>query len=132
MERYVPFGLEEYAPEGKYAVISIQDTHTQGFGFRFVQSYACIDVLTLYFDDIIREVEGCVLFNEEHAGKILAFVERIREADTLLVHCYGGMSRSQAVGKFICELDGFEAEEESIGYNEHVYRVLKETYEKSA
>ncbi len=132
MDRYVPFGLEEFAPEGTYAVISIQDTHTEGFGFRFCESYACKAVLTLYFDDIIREVDGCVLFQKEQAEEIIRFTEKIKDIDTLLIHCYAGMSRSQAVGKFISELPGFESEEESIGYNEYVYDLLKKTYEKAA
>lgn len=36
MAHYYPFGLDEMAERSdSYAVISIQDTHTDGFGFAF-------------------------------------------------------------------------------------------------
>lgn len=36
MQHYYPAGLEEFAEKSDtYAVISIQDTHTKGFGFTF-------------------------------------------------------------------------------------------------
>ena len=39
MDHYYPYGLEEFAMrKDSYAVISIQDTHTGGFGFTFTQS----------------------------------------------------------------------------------------------
>jgi hypothetical protein len=64
MDHYYPAGLEEFAErKDTYAVISIQDTHTEGFGFRFTESATCKGVLTLYFDDIDRPVEGAVLFS---------------------------------------------------------------------
>ena len=100
MERFYPFGLEDYASKETYAVISIQDTHTKGFGVKFAESIFCQDVLTLYFDDIVREVEGAVLFQKEQAEAILAFLDKNRDADEILIHCYAGLSRSRAVGVF--------------------------------
>lgn len=51
MDHYYPYGMEDMAPrKDKYAVISIQDTHTKGFGIRFEKSESCMDVLTLFFD----------------------------------------------------------------------------------
>ncbi|MCM1508185.1 MAG: hypothetical protein NC177_13805 [Ruminococcus flavefaciens] len=36
MQHYYPFGMEECAERNDtYAVISIQDSHTQGFGMQF-------------------------------------------------------------------------------------------------
>lgn len=62
MKHYWPAELEEFAEaKDTYAVISIQDTHTGGFGVAFTESRTCKGVLTLYFDDIIRPVEGYVL-----------------------------------------------------------------------
>ncbi|MBQ2085255.1 MAG: hypothetical protein II464_03200 [Oscillospiraceae bacterium] len=101
MEHYYPAGLKEFAERtDTYAVISIQDSHTGGFGIRFCENAFCKDVLTLIFDDIDREVEGAVLFTDEMADSIISFIDKNRGVDTLLVHCYGGQSRSRAVGAF--------------------------------
>ena len=89
-----------------YAVISIQDTHTVGFGVAFTMNQFCQDVLTLYFDDIVREVEGAVLFSDEMAEQIIEFIKKNRKVDTLLVHCYAGQSRSRAVGAFAVKMMG--------------------------
>lgn len=75
MEHYYPEGLEANAErKDTYAVISIQDTHTGGFGFIFSESNFCKGVLTLYFDDIVKEVPGAVLFDDEMAEKIISFI----------------------------------------------------------
>ena len=101
MDHYYPAGLKEFAERtDDYAVISIQDSHTGGFGFRFCESASCKDALTLIFDDIDREVEGAALFSDEQADSIIAFIEKNRKVDSLLIHCYGGASRSRAVGAF--------------------------------
>ena len=107
MDHYYPAGLEEFAVRSDtYAVISIQDTHTDGFGFVFRESRFCRGVLTLYFDDVVRAVDGAVLFSEEQAGQVLDFLREHADAETLLVHCYGGQSRSRAVAAFAVKLLG--------------------------
>ena len=107
MQHYYPAGLEEMVERSDtYAIISIQDTHTGGFGVTFTQSQYCKDVLTLYFDDVIREVEGAVLFTNEMAGQIIDFIKKNRKVDTLLIHCYAGQSRSRAVGAFAVKMLG--------------------------
>ncbi len=107
MDHYYPAGLEEFAKRrDSYAVISIQDTHCGGFGFVFRENAFCKGVLTLYFDDIEREVEGAVLFSDEMAEAVLDFVGAHRDAETLLIHCYGGQSRSRAVGAFVLRMFG--------------------------
>jgi len=107
MAHYYPAGLKDLAEKkDTYAVISIQDTHTGGFGFKFMKSECCKGVLTLYFDDIVKEVEGAVLFSEEQAEEIISFIIRNRNVDTLLIHCYGGQSRSRAVGAFALRMFG--------------------------
>ena len=107
LQHYYPAGLEEMAERSDtYAVISIQDTRTGGFGIAFTPSKCCRDVLTLYFDDIVREVDGAVLFTDEMAGQIINFIKKNREVDTLLVHCYAGQSRSRAVGAFAVKMLG--------------------------
>lgn len=107
MQHYYPAGLEEMVERSdSYAIISIQDTHNGGFGVTFTPNQYCKDVLTLYFDDVIREVEGAVLFTDEMARQIIDFIRKNRKVDTLLVHCYAGQSRSRAVGAFAVKMLG--------------------------
>ncbi|MEE0797385.1 MAG: hypothetical protein UIJ88_06085 [Anaerovoracaceae bacterium] len=107
MQHYYPFGLEDLAERrDSYAVISIQDTHAGGFGVKFAENKFCRGVLTLYFDDIVREMPGAVMFSAEMADRIIDFILAHRDVDTLLIHCYGGQSRSRAVGAFAVKLFG--------------------------
>lgn len=132
MDHYYPYGLEEYAQrKDLYAVISVQDSHTGGFGFRFCPNRYCLDVLTLYFDDVVKETEGACLFSEEQAGQIIDFIERMKDAETLLVHCYGGQSRSRAVAAFAAGMLGGDPGKyfENGNPNMHVYRTLERVYE---
>lgn len=131
MDHYYPSGMEEYARrKDTYAVISIQDTHTEGFGFVFTKNLKCRDVLTLYFDDIIRDTDGAVMFCEEQADEVISFIEKNADADTLLVHCYGGESRSRAVASFALEMLGMDSSRVFRGGfpNTHVYETLKKRY----
>ena len=129
MDHYYPFGLEDLNERGDtYAVISIQDSHTGGFGVEFTENQFCKGVLTLRFDDIDREVDGAVLFDDRHAEQIIDFILAHRkDVDTLLVHCYAGQSRSRAVAAFAVWMLGGD----DSGYidsgapNMHVYDVLK-------
>ncbi len=107
MSHYYPAGLEEFAERNDtYAVISIQDTHTGGFGVQFSRNNFCKDVLTLYFDDIVKEVPGAVMFDKDMAEDIIDFIQRNEDVETLLIHCYGGQSRSMAVGAVASKLLG--------------------------
>ena len=128
MEHYYPAGQKEFVKrEDTYAVISIQDTHTGGFGFEFKKTEYCKGVITLFFDDIVRPVEGAVLFSELQAREILDFIRAHMDVDTRLVHCYGGESRSRAVGAFAVKmLGGDNSAYFKTGHpNEHVYETLE-------
>lgn len=132
MDHYYPAGLEEMvARTDTYAVISIQDTHTDGFGITFSKNKYCKDVLTLKFDDIIRPVEGAQIFTEEMAEQIIRFIRKNKDdVDTLLIHCYAGQSRSRAVGAFVLWLFGGNNSEYFRKYdpNEYVYDMLMKVY----
>ena len=107
MHYYYLAGLEEMLERSDtYEIISIQDTHTGGLGVIFTPNQYCKDVLTLWFDDVIREVEGAVLFTDEMAGQIIDFIKKNRKVDTFLVHCYAGQSRSRGVGAFAVKMLG--------------------------
>ena len=134
LEHYYPFGLEEFAQRTDcYAVISIQDTHTQGFGVQFTKSKTCADVLTLFFDDIEKDVEGSKLFSEDQANEIIEFIQKNKEVETLLIHCYGGESRSRAVGAFALEMLGGNSKNlfETGHPNMRVYNTLKDVFDKN-
>ncbi len=132
MEHYYPFGMAAEAAEqgaftDTYAVISIQDSHTHGFGVQFTENQFCKGVLTVMFDDIVTEVDGAVLFNDEMADQIIGFVLAHKSVDTLLVHCYAGQSRSRAVGAFAVEMlggDNSKYFEEGMP-NQYIYDVLE-------
>ncbi|MBQ8638841.1 MAG: hypothetical protein IJ468_06705 [Lachnospiraceae bacterium] len=128
MEHYYPLGMQDAAARNDtYAVISIQDTHTDGFGFVFSKNQFCKDVLTLYFDDITDEVDGAVLFSDEQAKQIIEFVAANKSVETLLVHCYGGQSRSRAVAAFVVKMLGGDDSRywKDGNPNEYVYDVLE-------
>lgn len=128
MQHYYPFGQEaEVERSDTYAVISIQDSHTQGFGVQFTENQYCKGVLTLHFDDIVREVEGAVLFTDDMADQIIAFVKSHKSVDTLLIHCYAGQSRSRAVGAFVVEMLGGDNRKyfEEGTPNQYIYDVLE-------
>lgn len=136
MEHYYPFGMADEAAEqgaftDTYAAISIQDSHTQGFGFQFAENQFCKGVLTLYFDDIVTEVDGAVLFDDDMADQIIEFIEKNSKlADTLLVHCYAGQSRSKAVGAFAVEMLGGDNSRyfEEGSPNQYIYDVLESAW----
>lgn len=134
MDHYYPFGMEEFAMKSdKYAVISIQDTHTDGFGIEFKPSKTCVDVLTLYFDDIVKPVKGAMLFDSDMAMEIINFVSKYNSIDTLVVHCYAGQSRSRAVCAFICKMLGMDNSKyfKEGSPNEFIYQTLIDTYESN-
>lgn len=136
MEHYYPYGMAAAAAEqgaltDTYAVISIQDSHTGGFGVKFAENQFCIGVLTLYFDDIVTGVDGAVLFDDDMAESIIDFIEKHRKvADTLLVHCYAGQSRSRAVGAFVVEMLGGDNSKyfEEGTPNQYIYDVLESAW----
>ena len=68
------------------------------------------EVLRLRFDDVDERDVGSgyfVDFNEAHAREILAFADRWRAVDRIVVHCLAGLSRSPAVAIGLCEVFGW-------------------------
>ena len=135
MDHYVPAGVDESAPQtDTYAIISIQDTINGGFGFQFTENQFCRGVLTLFFDDIICPVEGAVLFGENHAKQIIAFVLAHMDMDSLVVHCYAGQSRSRAVAAFCTKLITGKNSRYlgKTNYNSYVYNTLLRVWSESS
>lgn len=130
MQHFYPIGLEGIAEKSDtYAVISIQDSYTDGFGITFSENKYCKGSLILQFDDIIHDVEGAVLFSEEMAIQIIEFIRKYQSVDTLLINCYNGQSRSRAIGAFAVWLLDMDDSEcwEKYNLNTYVYDKLMET-----
>lgn len=134
MNHYAPYFFEEELLfKDSFAVISIQDAHSDGFGFEFKQSKYCKGVLTLKFDDVYKKVKNTTPFNKEMANQIIDFLDEYDgKVDTLLIHCYAGESRSRAVGAFAKYFIG-EDNAELIEFgspNLFVYELLMKEYKK--
>ena len=122
MQHYYPAGMEDMVEKSDtYAVISIQDSHTDGFGITFSKNKYCKDVLTLKFDDIVRPVEGAQIFTDKMAGDVIRFIHKNQDVETLLVHCYAGQSRSRAVGAFAVWYLGGDNAQYFKMYNPNIY-----------
>ena len=126
MKHFCEPGSSEY-PEltDTYAVISIQDTVYGGFGFELKQNAYCFGVLTVYFDDIEQPQHGAKLMTEAQAAEIIRFISAHKDdVDTLLIHCFAGISRSKAAARFAREMLGFPPLNDDV-YNAYVYEMLK-------
>ena len=131
MDHYYPYGLDELAQrKDDYAIISIQDSHTNGFGIQFVENHCCKGVLTLQFDDVVCPVDGAILFDEIMAKQIIDFIQEYKYVETLVIHCYAGQSRSRAVGAFVLKMFGKDNSNYFTKYspNLYVYNKLIEVY----
>lgn len=108
MQHFCEPGLTEYpARTDTYAAISIQDTTCGGFGFELKENRFCQAVLTLRFDDIEQPQNGAVMMTAEQAVDTVRFIRKHAEhVDTLLIHCFAGISRSKAVERFSREMLG--------------------------
>ncbi|WP_295069685.1 hypothetical protein [Ruminococcus sp.] len=131
MRHFCEPGVTEYAEKtDTYAAISIQDTYGGGFGFELKKNKYCKDVLTLYFDDIEEPEHGLRLISFPQAIAIVKFIKAHSEdVDTLLIHCFAGVSRSRAVGAFAREVLDIPPTDET-DYNEYVYAILHRVWKE--
>lgn len=103
------------------------------------------NVLTLEFNDIIfmnddqTEIHnpppGFVLFNKDHAKRIIEFLLKMNKDEDLIVHCFMGVSRSGAVSTFArelfgCDYDKFRKANPLICPNQHMLKVLDSTFKE--
>ena len=99
-------GAERYEPQGIEVCISIADPAAPAA--RLSPRFAAI--LRLAFSDIVAvETPAEVLFTPDHTDAIVAFVDRWRHAERIVVHCHAGMSRSPAVALGLCDRFGWPA-----------------------
>ena len=75
------------------------------------------NVLLLWFDDIVPDEidleDGKILksFSKEQGEELIKFLDQNKDRNGYIVHCLAGVSRSAAVGLFICEYFGFDYNE---------------------
>lgn len=112
-----------------YAIISVQDG-CDNLGISFKRSKRCKAVLELEFDDIDSDKEKGILFTNKNAEKIIRFVQRYEDIDTLIIHCNNGLSRSAAIKNALDEC--FELPSLSIPavMNRHIYSTIIKTWHK--
>lgn len=106
---------KHFVPTNKTIMISIVDP---GSPLEFSSKYE--DILRLEFSDIENssylnpewiEKNNIKLFNKDMADQILSFFDKHKNnIDTLVVHCYAGVSRSAAVASALCRNHGFNKE----------------------
>ena len=69
-----------------------------------------VGILPLIFDDVrnLKDVKGCIVFEDRHARKIKNFVNRhAGRFEEIMVHCDAGASRSVAVGAALGDFYGW-------------------------
>src|SRR3954465_13963085 len=81
--------VEQYEPSSREICISISDPGAAPAGL----SPSFRAVLRPQFDDVPERGEPPdVLFAEQHAGEIIAFVEKWPDVDRIVLHCNMGIS----------------------------------------
>ena len=125
MRHFCEPGVSEYPEESdSYAVISIQDTKDGGFGFELKENRYCKAVLTVYFDDIEKPQPDLKMMSHSQAEEITEFIRaHSDEVDTLLIHCFAGISRSAAVGMIAREIF-CQTSDKPEYFNRYVYEEL--------
>lgn len=91
------------------AFISINDTHGAWSQSWFDQDHP--NVIRLWFDDVENDTdkfsptntEGVKAFTVEDATRLRNFIKDNKDKKVFIVHCSAGISRSGAVGQFICD-----------------------------
>lgn len=92
----------------KYAIISIQEAPEKDMAVTYKEGKNCKAALNLWFSDIsdikYQDLQTSTkLMTEDDALKIKDFIDKIEmlNLNCLIIHCYGGVSRSAAVAAAI-------------------------------
>ena len=116
--------VEHYEPSSREICISISDPGAAPAGVS--PSFAA--VLRLQFDDVAERGDPAdVLFAEQHAREIIAFIDEWPDVDRIVLHCNMGVSRSPAIALGLCDLHGWataELERSHPGWNRLVRGIL--------
>jgi predicted protein tyrosine phosphatase len=87
--------VHKYKDEGMKSLYDRENIHW------FNENHS--NVLNLEFDDVIRDnKDEYKAFSEEQAQEIIGVIDRNKNK-IFLIHCLGGISRSRAIGQFLCD-----------------------------
>jgi len=124
---------ENIENRSKVAFISINDTFGTTETPFFKEDKENLRIL--FFDDVTEDTKlnwgTAKAFNKEQGKIVLEFLNKIKDRDTLIVHCHAGISRSGAVGQFAADYFGLDYKEfrnlnPHIHPNSTVTRILRE------
>lgn len=111
----------------KCVIISI---NTPGYGTYLYSNKNIIDILPLYFNDIVRDYAENIAPRSEDFIGLKDFIDRHKNnVEEIIVHCAAGISRSSAVAAAICQY--LNLDEEKIIWSNHNYIPNTLVYELS-
>ena len=61
------------------------------------------NVKVMFFDDCTFKLENATPMNADQADELLNFIDENLDKKTCIVHCAAGISRSGAIGTFLCD-----------------------------
>lgn len=117
----------------KVAFISINETFSNDDKPLFNEDRDNLRVL--FFDDVTEDIQlnwgVAKAFTKEQGKIIIDFLNKMKDRDTLIVHCHAGISRSGAVGQFAADFYGIDYKEfrntnPHIHPNTAVTRILRD------
>jgi predicted protein tyrosine phosphatase len=97
------------------------------------------NVLNIFFDDvendIIEKEKQYKSFSIEQGKQLIEFIETNKEKDSFIIHCLAGISRSGAIGQFICDYfqsdkEQFKINNKHINPNQQVLKILNNLINK--
>jgi predicted protein tyrosine phosphatase len=99
------------------------------------------NTITLYFDDTLQDYElngnKYLAMNELQAKFLFEFIKNNATKQNCFIHCLAGISRSGAVGEFICDYtqssyEEFKQRNPGIHPNSHVKNLLNKLWRDDA
>lgn len=114
----------------KTIIISINDSNNST---EFYSNPNIVDILSLNFDDIESNVDGCILNNSNHNKLIKDFIDIYKEdIYNIVVHCTMGVSRSGAVGmilaRYLNDSDYYLWKKGIYNPNKFIYKNMCDTF----
>lgn len=132
--------IEHYIEEFKYKFLTdnFQYTAFIGIGDKHkpspLKSFDSDKIIALEFDDVektesypillFQQFETLNPISDSQAKELKEFIEKNKHLN-IVVHCLMGISRSQAVARYISETYGHVIENRLPTYNKIVYKKLK-------
>lgn len=128
--------------EQKSFFISINDTFSKNKPILENKS----NVKVMYFDDVDKDINVPLIgggvklkakaFTNEQAEELYDFIKNQKGKSSCIVHCSAGISRSGAIGTFLCDyfnVNWFEFKKDNphIHPNNHVLELLKKVHKES-